>query len=390
MFINSFMSDETISKIKLRLNNNIRSKQSKDTRLMALNNRMSATDYSACNDFFANCCNCCGPSCNCCPCLSGFFIIVTGWFSGELCDCFDLNGGPVWAPRHIIDDENPITSCHQGGQVPGFQTFGFYDCHPSRKNASLEWGLSCVDGKLYLTVTQNTNLVRSLGGGLSHGIVAQLMIEVEDCDSLAVDEIVPCEVGSGSPDCTCPAGIRIQTFPVFYQQLPAPYPPLPDECLCCRPERCESGDPGCLNPFPNSFTVNITDDCLGSFITALTRVEGPTESGGICWEGLYTTVCEECPSDGRTENYTVEMLLCCTNGAWEFKLTVISPDNCLPFSWTTDPDAAIDGVELMEKGSCDPMSFSSLTGNCTDCEWRTCDNPTTVGGYCVLSFTITE
>lgn len=365
------MSEDTISRIKLRLNNNLRSKQSKSQTISALSNRMSATDYSACNDFFANCCNCCGPGCDCCPCLSGFWIIVTGWGDGGDCRCEGLNGGPVWAPRHIIDDQSPTTSCLQGGQVPGFQTFGFYDCRPreSRRQSALHWSVYCIDGKLWLNVTQNTNQSRSLAGALTSGIVASVTIEVEDCDSLAIDEIVDCEVGTPNPNCICPSGIRIQTFPVFHQQLPPPYPPLPAECLCC-PERCGYLDPDCLNPIPMLLTCTVVTNC-GTHVFSLVSLNTDPNLKNQEWEGNYTLICCE-------QNFTfgASVHLQC-DGANDFTI-----------DYDLNYGAAIRGFSFVNNiVSCDPFSVTaSGTPDCGPLTGSSCEPPT----FCIISITITE
>lgn len=362
------MSDDTISKIKLRLNNNLRSIQSKSTRVAALSNRMSATDYAPCNDFFANCCNCCGPGCNCCPCLSGFFIIISGWEDGTNCTCTTLNGGPVWAPRHTLDID-PTKTCDQNGQVPGFQTFGSYDCHPSKKNTSLEWSVFCQNGKLYLSVVTNSNLVYSLGGSLSVGVVAELLVEVEDCDSLAVDEVVACQVGAGSPDCICPSGIRIQTFPVFGVQLPEPYPPLPNDCLCC-PARCGALDPECLNPIAPILTITIVDTC-GTRTFTLTSLNTDPNVPNTNWQGIDGLICCE-------QNYSFHA---------DVNLTCIEGDS-FAIDYDLDYGAGIRSFTfILNEVSCDPFSVVTLdTPQCGELTNSSCIPDT----YCIYSITITE
>jgi hypothetical protein len=350
------MSNETISKIKLRLNNNIRSKQSKDTRLMALNNRMSATDYSACNDFFANCCDCCTPGCSCCLCLSGFFIIVSGWENGGDCDCEGLNGGPVWAPWHIVDDMNPFTSCHKGGQVPGFGSFGVYTCPPSDiERTALHWGLTCMNGKLILTVVTNSRLVRNLRGGLSHGIVASVSVEVENCDSLAIDETVGCEVGSGSPDCICPGGIRIQTFPVFGVQLPSPYPQLPEECMCC-PTRCGVLDPDCLNPISPVLNATITDNCGTRTFTIISENADPSLPNST-WRGTTTLSC--CDSEN-----IIKIELTCINGGYSVDISLFIPGEGFEVIFSCDTDWECDPFVAIAKPMPKCTTFGTISPDC--------------------------
>lgn len=391
------MSNDTISTIKLRLKNNLKIKTSKDKVISALSTRMNANSQSSsCNDYLANCCNCCAPppgTCVCCNCLVGFIISISGWHDGT-CDCSGLNVDDVFVPK--IDCGTYTRDCElHGGSAPQ-GTAPAYTCpdpdgsnvtsffcvggqFPGVHYAGISWELYCIDGQLYLKVYHGSNLSLQagvLGGGTyfvdGFNIWSDLFTPF-DCNDLTISGGL--SGGGCSDQCAC-GSVSFTATPVFGGSL------APSNCQCCRPARCESSEPGCANPFPNSFTINLTDNCSGSITTSLTR-------SGSCWQGTYDTICEECSGDGISFTYTIEMFLCCTGGNWDFSITVVNPDGCSPFSWKSDALTVSDATATMTVGACDPISISSNSGNCGNCIWYTC-TPETIGNYCVTSFTITE
>lgn len=391
------MSNDTISKIKLRLNNNLKIKQSKKQIVSALSNRMYANSQTSnCNDYFANCCNCCNPpvGCICCECLAGFIITIEGWEDGT-CDCSGLNvPDGIFVPRITCGTYNRECELHGGtapeGVYPNYvcpdpegSNVTNYVCSggqfPGIHYAGISWELYCIDGQLYLKVYHASNKSLSvgiIGGGSMHidgfGIWSLLFAPV-DCDDLEISGVLG---GSCSAQCICSA-VTFTATPVFGGPL------TPPECQCCGPERCESTTIGCLNPYPETLTITLNDNCSGNITTTLTR------NNEGCWQAVYDTLCEECVGDEVTLLYTIEIYLCCTNGNWEFKVIVVNPDSCEPFSWKSDPNAVSDATALMNVSDCNPMSFSGGI-NCGTCEWRTCNPSTTIGNYCITSFSITE
>lgn len=394
------MSNDTISKIKLRLNNNLKIKQSKSQVVSALSNRMYANSQTSnCNDYFANCCNCCNGGCICCNCLAGFIITIEGWQDGT-CDCSGLNITDVFVPKISCGEYNRLCELHGGSAPQG--TYPNYTCpDPEGSNvtsffciegpfagnhpAGISWELYCIDGQLYLKVYHASNKsLKSgfIGGGETYmdgfGIWSSLFTPV-DCDDLEISGSL--SGGSCSDQCNC-GGVTFTANPVFGGPL------APPECQCCRPERCESSEPDCLNPYPDTLTVNLIDNCTGAIATTLVKEDGPF----LCWHGGYTTSCEECDDAIPPIEYAVSIDLCCIEGVWVFGALVTAPLNACggedTLSWSTNPTVTANAV-LMTISDCDPMSFTSNAADCVLCEWRSCE-PEDTGDYCLLYFTITE
>ena len=361
-------------------------------------NRLSLLDSSFCNDFLANCCNCCG-QCDCCPCLAGFLITIQGWEDGD-CDCQRMNFIDLFVP-YDQRIKKEFYACYKYGSVSVPTTLAISDCVVV---PIVTWELYCDLGKRYLTITEQdgpdsrykrlAGIVESLHqrskseGSESEsetGDVTKLVrtVEVADCDTMEMSEGPPdiCVVNNtsnGIPACSnCPS-VLISAIPVFGGEY------AESACHCCRPDRCESYEEGCSNPYPETLSMRVNDNCNGVIDLTLERSEG------LCWFGTYETLCEECPGDNNNMLYIVEVLLCCINDFWTVSFTVISPDSCSPFGYTTNPQDAVDDIKLMHVDSCDPMNFSSLQSNCSTCEWRSCPNPNTIGSYCVLNFFISE
>ena len=253
------------------------------------------------------------------------------------------------------------TECPKsGGRMP---LISEYACPPDNtpQATSIGWLLYCNNGVLTLQVIQeSTNVVVDGDGNVTTGfrVIASAPV---DCSNLGLSEIVPCNT-TLIPDCLCPAGINIEAAAVFGG------PESPPECQCCQLEE----------PLPDVLELSLVDNCSGNITLYLDR-------SGMCWEGAYTTLCEEC----SPVPYDVQASLCCENGIWTFRIVVVSPDTCSPFCWSSVPlEDAEDECVLMDPVICSPfLAFSDIL-NLTQCEWYTC--PPQVGPYIISSFIITD
>lgn len=388
------MSNDTISKIKLRLNNNLKIKQSKSQVVSALSNRMYANSQTSnCNDYFANCCNCCNGGCICCNCLAGFIITIEGWQDGT-CDCSGLNITDVFVPKISCGEYNRLCELHGGSAPQG--AYPNYTCpDPEGSNvtsffciegpfagnhpAGISWELYCIDGQLYLKVYHASNKsLKSgfIGGGETYmdgfGIWSSLFTPV-DCDDLEISGILSGGGCSGQCDC---GNVTFTAVPVFGGPL------TPSECQCCRPERCESSEPGCINPYPDNLTFNFNDNCDGPSTINLSRTTFFDNS--LCWIGNYNVVCVECEF-----GYTIGVMLCCDGGEWS--LFFFPTNNFDSFVWDNlfeGYGTAPNSDNLMYLDNCDPISLHSNNGFCKT-KTVNCPGPV-VGAYCMFSFTITE
>lgn len=357
------MADDTISKIKLRLNNNLRSQQSLSSKVAALSNRMSATDYSPCNDFFANCCNCCGPECSCCPCLTGFYLTASGWKDGNCGDCEEFNG--TWyIPLTIDPNTSEIgATCSKLGDY----SFQFLACN--KYSIMWTWVLSCVNGQLQIEITQEIGGQDNIGKDILHGFAYNL-----DCNDLSGTVLLE-NTDSVGNECD-PSEATLSFLAVLGG------PGSPTECQCCRQERCEPDTVNCLNPFPDTLTLTLDDNCGGSRNITLSRT---TDFGeGLCWTGLYNVTCIECEF-----GYRIGVMFCCDNGDWSLFFTPVNNyddiiwDNVFEGYGTRE-----DSDHLMIFDSCDPISAHSDE---LFCKTATVNCPGPISAlYCVNSFTITE
>jgi hypothetical protein len=328
----------TSNSIKLKLKNNSRNRL-----LSSLNNRIYALNTDPCNDYFASCCNCC-KNCDCCPCLDGLWITISGVGSLE-CDCTSFNkrkyvpnkkNYPIQnAPPEFAD-----ATCSAGGWA--LHNLGEVDCPGFSIYLEVSWLLFCdANGELVLLVD-----VRTVQSNLSESMNLQATFYPTDCDDLFQAGYVSCNDGKAFKDyCDC-TNVRIQTEPVFGGPYGAP------ECQCCKDVRCEESDPSCLNPFPDTLFLTLSDNCAGNIILTLNR-------SGMCWTGTYVTLCTEC----SPVEYTVDVTFCCNGGVWTFLAVVVSPDSCADsLCWSTNPDLDLsEGCSPMDKPNCDPITASSET-----------------------------
>lgn len=358
-----------VNNVKLKLSTNLKYKNYLSAQ--AAYNRLSLLDYSDCNNLFANCCNCCGV-CDCCDCLAGFYITIQGWEDGD-CDCLRMNFINFFVPITIGAD-NEDYACYKTGSGSPPTTLATGDCIIL---PYVTWELYCNLGRTYLTITEQegefVKIVRT--------------VEIANCDELGMDPGNPdiCIVSNTSnnlPACSNCPNVLISATPVFGGEY------APDECKCCRPDRCEASEEGCINPYPETLSMRVVDDCNGTINLTLERT---VAESGICWVGTYETLCEECPGDGNNMLYIVEVSLCCVDSYWDLILTVISPDSCSSdLHWTTNPN--LIGVDIAELilDSCDPIEFHTYEGRCSNCVWRSCADPDTDGIYCIANIMISE
>jgi hypothetical protein len=361
----------TANSIKLKLKNNV-----KNRLLTSLNAKVTAlADTASCNDYFASCCNCC-KTCDCCPCLDGLWIQITGVASLE-CNCTQFNSR-VYVPRlnnfpndrvpaEVADLLSDSTCTASGWQL---HNLGVYDCGIFTVPLEVSWLLFCTStGDLVLVIDARTVETNAAESANMHWIFYPT-----DCNDLFQFGPTICNDGVVFEEyCDC-SNAFVQTEPVFGG------PNTDPECQCCNDVRCEEADPGCTNPFPETLILNLTDNCSGEINDiVLTR-------NAMCWEGSYTTNCEECETP---KQYTVDASLCCNGGIWTFIINVVDPDTCTSFCWSTYPNLDLEeGCVRMDNVTCDPISASSNLPNQTDCDWYNC--PPQSGPYRVISWNITE
>lgn len=366
------MSNDTISKIKLRLNNNLKIKQSKSQVVSALSNRMYANSQTSnCNDYFANCCNCCNGGCVCCQCLIGFVITVQGWQDGT-CDCSGLNT-VAFVPKINCGEYLRLCELHGGSAPQG--TSPNYTCpdpngpnvtsffcaggpFPGEHPAGISWELYCIDGQLYLKVyhASNKSLKAGVIGGAEmyidgFGLVSNLFTP-DNCDDLEISGVL---AGGCSDQCDC-GNVTFTAKPVFGSA----------ECGCC-PTRCGVLDPDCLNPIAPLLNATITDNC-GTRTFPLVSTNIDPNLPNLSWVGGTTLDCCD-PVVG----ISVELFCVGDKFMIDFGIEVLGEGFEVFFTFETDI-------------TCDPFkAIAILVDACTTVPYVLACNP-----YCIADLIIQE